>query len=221
MPGLASPGGPDVSGAGSEFDDRAATWDDPAKIERARRVAALILDAAPPDPGATLLEYGCGTGLLGLALEPRFAGLTLADASEGMLAVLRGKLAARGLEGKVRALRLDLEREPPPPTTFDRLATLLTLHHVHDIHRVLRAFAALVRPGGKLAVSDLVREDGSFHGPGRAAHDGFDRDELADGLRAAGFDEVRLSDAGEIERRGADGRVRAYPLFLAMACRTG
>ena len=46
------------------FDTAAATWDTPEKVERARRLAALIRDTVPLGPSATVLDYGAGTGLL-------------------------------------------------------------------------------------------------------------------------------------------------------------
>jgi len=52
------------------FDDRAAEWDTPERAERARAIAALILETARPDPDARVLELGAGTGLLGLAILP-------------------------------------------------------------------------------------------------------------------------------------------------------
>jgi len=48
----------------SSFDDRAATWDDPDKIERARVVAEAIARAVPLDRTTRVFEYGAGTGLV-------------------------------------------------------------------------------------------------------------------------------------------------------------
>ena len=83
----------------NEFEQKANNWDlDPEKVRRAREVAEAIAAAVPIVPGLTALEYGCGTGLLGLALGPLFGHLTFADSSEGMLDVLRQRShqAARG-----------------------------------------------------------------------------------------------------------------------------
>jgi predicted TPR repeat methyltransferase len=74
----------------SDFDAQASTWDsDPAKVDRARRVAAAIVRSVPDLGLRSVLDYGAGTGLLGFELLPRAAQVTLADTSEGMLAVAR------------------------------------------------------------------------------------------------------------------------------------
>lgn len=197
-----------------DFDLKAATWDlDPMKLERARDVARAILDGAGPLGGRRGLEYGCGTGLLGFVLRPHLARLVLADTSRGMLDVLREKIRASGLEG-MEPLELDITKGPLPAERFDLVATLMVMHHVKDTAAALRGFFAILDPGGILAIADLDREDGSFHGPGEDVHPGFDRGELGGALEAAGFRDVRFSTPHVIER----GQAR-YPVFLALARR--
>jgi SAM-dependent methyltransferase len=200
----------------TDFDASAATWDDdPDKVVRARVVAEAIRAAAPTTPKTTVLEYGCGTGLLGLALAPHVARITLADSSVGMLEVVRRKLAG-GAAPNAAALRLDLEREPLPADRYDLVCSLQALHHVHDLDPVLRKLRAALVTGGTLCVADLDAEDGSFHGHGAGVHHGFDRGELSARLRAAGFAEPVFSTVYEIERRSGDA-VRRYGVFLAVA----
>jgi cyclopropane fatty-acyl-phospholipid synthase-like methyltransferase len=56
----------------SDFDARAATWDDdPAKGERAQAIADAIVRTAPLSDAMRAMEYGCGTGLLSFMLRPR------------------------------------------------------------------------------------------------------------------------------------------------------
>ncbi len=200
----------------SDFDAHAATWDDdPSKLDRARAVAEAIRAAVPVTPRTTVLEYGCGTGLLGLALAPHVARITLADSSDGMLEVLRRKLDG-GAAANATALRLDLDRDPLPADRFDLACSLLALHHVHDLDRVLRGLRAALTEGGTLCVADLDAEDGSFHGHGAQVHRGFDRGALADRLRAAGFARPDFTTVHEIERRAGD-TTRRYGVFLAVA----
>ena len=200
----------------TDFDARARTWDDdPAKLERARRVADAIRKAIPLRPSMSVFEYGCGTGLLGFELRPHVGRVTLADASREMLAVLREKIAAAGLEA-MTPLELDLLTAPPPPERFDLVCTLLTLHHIRDTGLILRRFRELLAPGGKVCISDLDREDGSFHGPGFDGHNGFDRAALGRQLEGAGFRDVRFTTACEIPRQTLAGP-RTFSVFLAIA----
>jgi ubiquinone/menaquinone biosynthesis C-methylase UbiE len=203
------------------FDERAADWDTPERVERAEEAADAFVAALVIEPGTRAIELGAGTGLLGLAIRDRVGPgrlpeLLLTDVSGGMVGVAEAKVRERGLDG-VRTARFDVATDPPPAgAPFDLAVSLLLLHHVEDTPTALRGVAGLIRPGGWLAMSDLDTEDGTFHPPEAEGihHLGFDRVSLRSLAEAAGFEDVRLSTAGEMEREG-----RRYPLFLLVARR--
>ncbi|WP_243320247.1 class I SAM-dependent methyltransferase [Geothrix sp. SG200] len=199
----------------SDFDVKAATWDqDPIKVERATTVGRAIAGSVAVE-GRTILEYGCGTGLLGFVLQPLAGHVTLADTSAGMLEVLRGKVAATGA-ANMTPLRLDLLADPLPAGRFDLVCSLMTLHHIPDTPGILEKFHQVLAPGGWVALSDLDAEDGSFHGKDVTdVHPGFDRTALGRQLEAAGFREIRFSTVFEIPRETASGP-RRFPVFLAL-----
>lgn len=200
----------------ADFDARAATWDDdPRKAERAAAVARAIAPHLQQRSGLRALEYGCGTGVLSFLLRDRFAHMTLADVSEGMLAVAREKIRAAGDDG-MEAVRLDLLADPDPAERFDVVMSLMTLHHIPDTAAILRRFHDVLRPGGTLFIADLDTEDGSFHGDGFDGHLGFDRDALGRLARAAGFKDVSFSTADVMTKKAA-GTDRSFPIFLMVA----
>ena len=199
-----------------DFDAKAQEWDnDPVKLERAAAVAAAIRNRVRLSPDLSALEYGCGTGLLSFALSGELGSITLADSSAGMLAVLREKIAASGAD-HLRPMRLDLTVDPLPAERYDLIYTLMTLHHVSDVDRILRDFHALLRPDGALCIADLDREDGSFHGAGFDGHHGFEREALRDQLAQAGFGEIQFDTCYMMRKSQGEG-AREYPVFLAVA----
>ncbi len=205
------------------FDERAAEWDTPDRVARAEAVAEAFVRAVPIEPGSRAIELGAGTGLLGLAIRERvgpgvLAELLLTDVSSGMLEVAEAKLQRSGISG-VRTERFDLASDPPPRgAPFDIAISLLLLHHVEDTAAALRGVAGLLASGGRMALSDLDTEDGTFHSAEAEGihHHGFDRRALRRLAGEAGFVDVRLSTAGEMEREG-----RRYPLFLLVGSRPG
>ncbi len=200
------------------FDDKAKTWDsDPIKRERAFAVAAAIRQRVPLAQDWRALEYGCGTGLLSFALHAELGRIALADSSPGMLAVLEDKIAATGFS-HLHPLALDLVTDPLPAERYDLIYTLMTLHHVADVDRLLRAFHDLLRPSSWLCIADLDREDGSFHGAGFDGHHGFEREALRVQLLRAGFGDVDFSTCYTM-KKATDQGMREYPLFLAVATR--
>ena len=196
------------------FDERAATWDDEEHLRRASQIAALLREALPLTPDTRLLDYGAGTGLLSQHLVDDVGHTIVADPSEGMREVARGKVEQGVLPG-AQVIDLDLNRDPVPhDLDVDVVVAMMALHHVPDLPPVLAAFAQLLAPGGYLAIVDLEAEDGSFHGEDFDGHDGFDRDQLTGWLADAGFDAPSFQHAMSITKEE-----RPYALFLAVAQR--
>jgi ubiquinone/menaquinone biosynthesis C-methylase UbiE len=162
-----------------------------------------------------MLEYGCGTGLLSFALAPFPGEALLTDVSDGMLAVLREKIARIGASN-FRAARLDLLADPLPGERYDLVTMLMVLHHIADTDAILRKLYAILAPGGRLCVGDLDPEGGAFHGPGFDGHNGFDRETLAAQARAAGFGRVTFTTAHQ-DAKQVGGATRLFPLFLMVA----
>ena len=53
-------------------------------------------------PDMDLLDFGCGTGLISLHLQPHVRSLWGVDTSSGMLEVFQGKLKDRGIRTYLR-----------------------------------------------------------------------------------------------------------------------
>jgi len=195
------------------FDERARSWDDAKKIERAQKTAAGIRAAVPLSRGMNAFEHGCGTGLLSFELAGELGSITLADTSDGMLEVLREKIEA-AKTAKMHPVKLDPAVDPLPADRYGIVYSLMALHHVPDTDAVLRRFGEMLETGGYLCIADLDHEDGSFHGPGVDVHHGFEREALQRRVEAAGFGDVRYSTVFEV-RKGEP--MRSYPVFLLSA----
>ncbi len=202
----------------NRFDREAATWDEtPRRAQMAADVAAEITRRVRLTRHLDVLDFGCGTGLLTLALQPLVRSVTGADTSAGMLGVLRAKVRDRGLENVATVL---LEGDGPPalpPARADLVVSSMVLHHVADLPALFRAFHAHLRPGGRVALADLDREDGTFHDdPQGVIHLGFDRTELMALLADAGFTALAATPAAVVRKNE-----REYPIFLVTGARVG
>jgi ubiquinone/menaquinone biosynthesis C-methylase UbiE len=199
------------------FDQAAATWDDnPVRVALMKAVTGRIVREVQPTPKMDMLDYGCGTGLVSVFLAPHVGTVTAADSCEGMLTVLRQKIDGMGSQ-TIRAVRLDLERDPVPDDRYDLIVTNMVMHHVADTEEMLRKFHRLLRSGGVLCVSDLDTEPGVFHDPEAAAtvhHHGFDRLEFKGLMVRVGLHDVRDTTAHTIRKPVAEGGERDFPVFL-------
>ncbi len=201
-----------------DFNTRSAQWDAPMRVKRAAVVAQKIADFVPLTAGMEALEFGCGTGLVSFALRGHVRSILLVDASDGMLAVARQKIADAGV-GNLCTLRHDLSStEGLPQAAFDFVFSSMALHHVVDVDAIAEVFRALLKPGGCLCIVDLDADDGSFHAdePGFDGHDGFVQQELADLLGRHGFADAR-SETFFQDHRDRGGRVLDYSLFILCA----
>ncbi len=200
------------------FDRSTAHWDDEGKRERARRAAECIARRVPLTPQTRVFEYGCGTGLLSFALHSDVGPMVLADSSQGMLDTADSRIAQTGATN-MRTLKLDLTAEPPPAGSFELVCALMSLHHVVPLEPVLRHFATMLAPDGRLCVADLVAEGGAFHGEGFEGHHGFTREQFECLLEPLGLHVEHWDSCMEVTRGRADGTTRTFPVFLMTAGR--
>lgn len=215
----------------SYFDEAAATWDDdPAKLARARASAAVIRAELPLHGEDRVLEVGGGTARLSIALADAVGRITVSDASQAMVEKARRNITDAGLAERFEAIRLDLTGTDAEvgavvdTGSYDGVWTMLMLHHVDDVARVLARLHGLLRPGGWIAIIDLDEDPhGAFHrhNPDFDGHHGFGREQFAEQLAQAGFTDVRLVDAGVVDKEvtgqhEAERTVAPFPLFLAI-----
>ena len=196
------------------FAKKAATWDaQPMREGMVRAFLAELERLAPLGPDTDALEFGAGTGLVGLRLAPRLRSLALLDTSPAMLEKLREKLAPLHLP-QASVHHLDLTAAPWTGTPPRLLYSLMALHHVPDPAAAIAAFHATLQPGGAAVVADLLPEDGSFHGVQPAEHNGFDPDVVLAWFREAGFVDATARPFHVMRKPGPDGEMRDFGLFV-------
>lgn len=201
-----------------DFDGAAPNWDEePRRVQLAREVVAALRREVPLHGKMEALDYGCGTGLVTLGLQPYLAKITGADSSPGMLAVLEQKISSQGIP-KVRTQLINLEEQQRLEGSYDLIVSCMTLHHVQDVAALIGSLLESLKPGGWLAVADLQSEDGSFHDdPTGIQHHGFDRDYLRKLFLGHGLGCTGVTTAATVEKTGRDGERHLYPVLLAVA----
>lgn len=139
------------------FDDQAAAYDRWYATplgELADRVEKEALFALmPPVAGLRLLEVGCGTGNISLALAAQGAEVVGLDASAAMLALAQAK--ARGTGAALSLVRGVAGQLPFAAASFDGVLCILALDFMADREGALREMVRVLRPGGFVTVAVL------------------------------------------------------------------
>lgn len=219
-----------TSANNTRFNAEAAAWDsNPSVLLASERAHKAIIDRLPaPDTTSSLdvLEIGCGTGILTLALAPSVGSITAVDTAEGMIAALQAKLNAEGCAAKnvhaVHAMledpddeRIQLRPAAAPrfedgdalaPRRFDLVVSHLVLHHIPDLLAVLRTMFGCLRPGGQVMLTDFENfgpQARRFHPESKmegVERHGIRRADMEALLLGAGFVDVKIEIAFEIDK---------------------
>lgn len=139
-------------------------WDTTGEFAPLHAINPLRLDwiaARARLPGARVVDVGCGGGILAESMAACGADVTGIDLAEEPLSVA----SLHGLESgvRVRYERIAVEdlaaREP---ASYDVVTCMEMLEHVPDPASVVRACAALVKPGGRVFFSTIARNPKAY-----------------------------------------------------------
>jgi 2-polyprenyl-3-methyl-5-hydroxy-6-metoxy-1,4-benzoquinol methylase len=198
------------------FNSKARTWDnDKEKFERARIIATKLIQVLKPNNHLTALEFGCGTGLLGFQLTQVFKEITLIDTAQEMIEVVKDKIIKQQITN-VTPLCGDIFKHHQQALKTDVIFTLMTLHHIKEIEKLIPLFYTLLHPNGYVCIADLVEEDGTFHPKEQHfdGHFGFNKNQLEQLLLNNGFQIAHYSIPYTIEKKETS---KKYPVFLLIA----
>ncbi len=134
---------------------------------RDKAIRQKVVQLASPSPGENVLDVGCGTGTLAIAINPRVGEGEVhgIDASPEMIEVAKEKAAKAGAEIDFQVALI--EAIPFPDASFDLVTSSLMLHHLpDDLKR--KGFAEIrrvLKPGGRFLAMDFAAHS---HSPCRS-----------------------------------------------------
>ncbi|PJZ58061.1 class I SAM-dependent DNA methyltransferase [Leptospira barantonii] len=156
-----------------------------------KELARIIVDAIRPElvdcKNKTLLDYGCGTGLVGLEFCSQVDRLFLMDSSASMLEVVQEKIVQSKIENA--EIVYDDFIKSSSNVRADFIIASLVLLHVPDVSRLLRGFYKALNPNGKLIIVDFDKNESVSH---PNVHSGFTRDDIESLLNDSGFHAVKI-----------------------------
>lgn len=116
--------------------------------------------AIKPLKGLTILDIGCGGGLISEPVTRMGAAVTGLDPGERNIAIAKAHAEAQGLAIDYRAGTA--EALAAEGRTFDAVLCLEVVEHVPDPATFIKTCASLTRPGGMLIASTINRNMKSY-----------------------------------------------------------
>ncbi len=150
-------------------------WDDDAdraSIETATdRLTDLMIEGLRGQAGQRVLDVGCGIGHPALRLVQK-SGVDVIGITVSRLQVAQANelAAGAGLADKATFQFADAMDMPFPDGSFDSAWAFESMWHMPDRAQVLSEISRVMRPGGRLAIADLI-ERGPVSPQGRKVLD--------------------------------------------------
>lgn len=134
-------------------------WDKTSEFKPLHDINPLRLqyiDQAISLSGKTVLDVGCGGGILSESMAEKGATVTGIDLGEKALKVAQLHSLETGVEVDYRLIAVEQLAEEMP-ASFDVVTCLEMLEHVPDPASIVQACAKLVKPGGHVFFSTINR----------------------------------------------------------------
>jgi ubiquinone/menaquinone biosynthesis C-methylase UbiE len=135
----------------------------------------------------TAIDFGCGTGLIGINLFREFKSILFLDSSDKMIDVVKNKIERLKISNAT-ALCYDLENGEIPDITVDYILMSQVLLHIKDYADILSKLRKMLNNNGHLIITDFDKNDLVVSA---LVHNGFEQNELKELLRTLGFSNIQ------------------------------
>ena len=168
----------------SSFDQKAKEWDkEKRRIQTAKKVAEAIKSCIPQKK-YSILDLGCGTGLVSFELLDIARYILGIDTSSKMVEEFKKKTSSSTIQAKKCSIE-EIEEK------FDLIVSSMTFHHIEDLEHISRQIERHLNEQGIVCIADLESEDGTFHSDLAGVHHfGFDPDSLETLFAKKGFETI-------------------------------
>ena len=179
----------------SYFNNVAPRWDAMRKGFFSETVREKAFCVAGVQSGELAADIGAGSGFITEGLIQRDVRVIAVDQSAAMLEVMKKKFADHP---DIRYHLGTAETLPVADDTVDHAFANMYLHHVETPAAAIREMVRILKPGGKLVITDLDAHDFTFL---KDEHfdrwPGFERPDIHRWLTEAGLNNVSVDCAGE------------------------
>jgi ubiquinone/menaquinone biosynthesis C-methylase UbiE len=170
-----------------KFEMIANTYDTAERIQIAKVSADAIREYLVDAKSKNALDFGCGTGLVGLNLLNEFNSLLFLDTSQNMIHQIEQKIPDANLSNAA-TLCFDFEKDSLADLHADYIFMVQVLLHIKDVEVVLSRLYEVLNEGGHLLIVDFDKNEKVVSD---LVHNGFDQKELTDIMEKIGYRNIQ------------------------------
>ncbi len=170
-----------------KFEMIANVYDTPERIKIAKISSDAIREFIFETKSKKAIDFGCGTGLVGVNLLNDFSSILFLDTSQNMISQIRLKVADLNIQN-ADTLCFDFEMDNLSDLHADYIFMAQVLLHISDTGLILSRLYNVLNEGGHLLIVDFNKNE---HIVSDMVHNGFDQIELAKLMTKIGYQKIK------------------------------
>ncbi|UUZ84835.1 class I SAM-dependent methyltransferase [Paenibacillus sp. P26] len=171
-----------------KFEMIANIYDTPERIQMAKESSDAIRNYLVDAKSKNAIDFGCGTGLVGMNLLNEFNSILFLDTSQNMINQVKQKITDFNIQN-ADTLCFDFEKESLSDLHADYIFMAQVLLHIQDVEFVLARLFDVLNEGGHLLIVDFNKNEKIVSD---IVHNGFNPGELADIMTKIGYRDLQF-----------------------------
>ncbi|MBR0599313.1 class I SAM-dependent methyltransferase [Sinanaerobacter chloroacetimidivorans] len=170
-----------------KFEMIANQYDTPERAQIAKVSSDAIREYLVDANNKNAIDFGCGTGLVGMNLLNEFQSILFLDTSQNMIHQIKQKISGSNIQN-ADTLCFDFEKDHLSDLHTDYIFMAQVLLHIEDFQSVLSKLYDVLNPEGHLIIIDFNKNDEIVSD---LVHSGFDQEMLSDTMLNIGYKNIQ------------------------------
>lgn len=170
-----------------KFEMIASTYDNSERTHIAKVSSEAIREYLIDANHKKAIDFGCGTGLVGMNLLDDFNTILFLDTSQNMINQIQQKISDSNIQN-VDTLCFDIEKEDLTDVHADYIFMAQVLLHIKDVELVLSRLFDVLNEGGHLLIVDFDKNEKVVSD---MVHNGFNQVELTEIMTKIGYRNIQ------------------------------
>lgn len=170
-----------------KFQMIANAYDTSERIQIAKVSSNAIREYLVDTTDKNAIDFGCGTGLVGLDLLNNFNSMLFLDTSQNMINEVNRKMTDLNIKN-ADTLCFDFEKEAPVNLYADYIFMAQVLLHIKDFELILSRLYQILNENGHLLIVDFDKNENIVSD---FVHNGFGQAELTDIMKDMGYRNIQ------------------------------